>query len=462
MTKKECFNVKGIHCPSCEVIIERKLGKVEGVEHVKVNKTKGTVEVDCSCDVSMEAMQNSLPETYTLSECKTATDKTEKFSIKDRWEDITLSLLILFMGYFVLSQFNLLPSNFGLSENMGYGFILILGLVASTSSCLAVSGGLLLAIAAKFNEQHKKLSGWQRFKPHIYFNVGRIVSYTVLGGVVGLIGSLFTLSFTLTGIVTIIASLFMVLIGLQLLHIFPFLNHIHIKMPKFIAHKIHDANEDEKSAYSNVGASLFGGLTFFLPCGFTQALQLYVLAKGDFMTGALVMLAFSIGTLPMLASLGAVSSFVKGNIQRYFMTFSAILVIVLGLFSIQYGFALLGTGPVDGPLGFQDTLDNLNNDQDFVKMVDGVQIAEMKVVGLEYTPHTFKVRAGIPVKWVIDGTQAKGCGQVITVPGLGITEYFTQDGPKTITFTPEVEGKIPFSCSMGMTTKGAAFEVVKV
>lgn len=457
--KKVCLNVNGMYCHSCEVIIERKLKKVKGVEKAKVNRAKKKVDLECSCDVSLDELQKCLPDKYKLSQQHEKTHHKEERSYKGKWLDIGVSLIVLLGIYLALSHFDLLPSSFGLSESMSYGFILVIGLIASTSTCLAVAGGLLLAIATKYNEQHPELTGWQRFKPHIYFNIGRIIFYTLLGGAVGFIGSLFTLSLVANGIITIIASVLMILIGLQLLHVFPFLDHIHIKPPKFIAHRIHDASESEKAKYSNMGSFLFGGVTFFLPCGFTQALQLYVLAKGDFVTGALVMLAFALGTLPMLASIGAITSFAKGSIQRHFMTFSAILVIVLGVFSIQYGFALAGMGG-ESPLPNGNQA-SVFEDVGFAKIVDGKQIVEMKVVGLEYIPHQFKVKKGIPVEWRIDGIEAQGCGQVMTVPKLGLTEYFTKDGPKIIEFTPEEEGLISFACTMGMTTKGAAFEVIE-
>jgi len=104
---------------------------------------------------------------------------------------------------------------------------------------------------------------------------------------------------------TIAASIVMILLGLQMLRLFPALTRLIPTMPKAISHRIHDLAERRTKA----GAFVLGAVTFFLPCGFTQALQLYVLAKADFTTGALTMLAFSLGTLPALVSLSALSSF---------------------------------------------------------------------------------------------------------------------------------------------------------
>src|SRR3989338_3853935 len=120
----------------------------------------------------------------------------------------------------------------------------------------------------KYNEQHQSLSGFQKFKPHIYFNIGRILSYTILGGLIGAIGSLFPLKFISAGTLTIIASAIMIILGLQMLKIFPFLSRLKIRIPKFFAHKVHEASAKQ----SGIAPFLFGAATFFFPCGFTQAL----------------------------------------------------------------------------------------------------------------------------------------------------------------------------------------------
>jgi uncharacterized protein len=79
----------------------------------------------------------------------------------------------------------------------------------------------------------------------------------------------------------------MILLGLQMLHLLPSLTRFLPTMPKSFGHAIHNFAERD----ANGGAFALGAATFFLPCGFTQALQLYVLAKGSFMVGALTMLA---------------------------------------------------------------------------------------------------------------------------------------------------------------------------
>jgi len=461
--KKINLKVKGMTCSSCEVLIERNLKKVSGVEKVKVSRAKEQAEVECSDNVDLQQLQDAVKEKgYTLYASNDPIENPPKNSFinsfiskdKQRYSEIGAVLVVLFAVYFLLTQFDLLPNNFGVTDNMSYGFIFVIGLVAATSTCLAVAGGLLLAVSSKFHEKNPHLAGWQKFKPHIYFNVGRIVSYALLGGAIGALGSVLTLSTTVTGIITIIASLLMMVMGLQMLGIFPWLNKIQIKMPKFIAHKLYDASSN--AGNKKVGKTslfLFGAATFFLPCGFTQALQLYVLGTGSFLTGALTMLAFSLGTLPSLVGIGAFSSFAKGNAKKYFMTFSAVLVIVLGIFNLTPGFNLVGAGVA------LPSVDAIDTNDDGINVVGDKQVIDLKVDGLDYFPDKFILKKGVPVEWNIDGKDAQGCAGIISVPKLGILEQLPQDEIKTITFTPQQTGKIIFTCGMGMAGPGT-FEVL--
>ncbi len=448
--KKVDLTVKGMHCASCEVLIERKLANVHGIRNVKVSRTKETAEVEYEGDVRLEDLQKEIEaDGYTLTP-KEAIQPVigQLITSKRRWAEIGAVAIIIFGLYLLFKQLNVLP-DIGITDNMSYGVIFLIGLVAATSTCLAVAGGLLLAVAARYNETNPSLSGRQKFMPHIYFNLGRIVSYTILGGLVGILGSMLTLSSTVTGILTIAASVLMVLVGIQLLDIFPWTNKFSLKMPKFIAHKIHDASQNPRkgAAYS----FLFGGSTFFLPCGFTQALQLYVLSKGSFTIGALTMLAFSLGTLPSLAGIGAFSSFARGNLKRHFITFSAVLVIILGLFNLPNGLTLVGAS-IASP-SFQGAVPDVPQLQN-AQLVDGKQVIELKVDYLDYYPTSFTVFQGVPVEWRIDGRTAAGCAQVISVPKLGVTEYLPKNEVKIIQFTPKDVGQIKFSCSMGMAGPG--------
>lgn len=457
--KKIKLKVHGTHCASCEVLIERKFKKIEGVEKVNVNHATGKAEIHYSNKPDIAELEQAIKDDgYTVSWWHER-NKVSESGVSNTQKDylqIGAIFLIIVAVYVLLKHLDLVPK-LGVTENMSYGFVFLIGLVAAMSTCLAVTGGLLMAVAAKHNQQHPGLNSVQRFKPHLYFNIGRLVSYTVLGAAIGSLGSVLTLSPQVNGIVTVIASLVMVGLGFQLLKLFPGLRRFQPKMPKAFAHKVHElSDQHQKSAPFLLGAG-----TFFLPCGFTQALQLYVLSQGDPMTGALTMLFFSLGTLPALLSLSAISSFAKGAAQGYFLKFAGVMVIMLGLFNVNNGLTLAGSSVTLSSLWQRPSKNVVQAVSDpNIKLVNGKQIVQMKVVGLTYSPHQFTILQGVPVEWQIDGTQAEGCAQVVTVPKLGITEYLPPGGVKTIQFTPQEVGTIPFHCSMAMTTRGSAFTVV--
>jgi sulfite exporter TauE/SafE len=374
------------------------------------------------------------------------------------YAEIGAAFVIIIGILLALGQLDLLPQKVGLSDTMSYGLVFVIGLVASVSSCIAVTGGLLVAVAAKYNEATTGLTPVQRMKPHIYFNVGRVLSYTLLGGAIGALGSALTLSPDVNGVLTIIASAVMILLGLQMLKLLPGLTRFLPTMPKAFGHYIHDLAERD----ANGGAFVLGAATFFLPCGFTQALQLYVLSKASFTVGALTMLAFSLGTLPALFSLSAMSSFTTGSFQRHFLKFAGAAVIVLGIVNIQYGFVLSGsdlnadfanaanrTAHTAGPAQIAEAQE-----------VDGKQIVAMRIEGYNYVPNQFIVKAGIPVEWHIDAAEAAGCGRILIAPGLGVRKLLSNVSTTTLTFMPPAAGDFSFNCGMGMMTPGSKFTVV--
>ena len=221
--KKLHFTVKGMTCSSCEVLIERGLKKVSGVEKVNVNRARETAEVECADAITVEQLQEAVKDKgyQLLDTAQPFSSKSFLLKNQDRLVEIGGMFLLMAGGYLLLKQLNFLPEGISVSENMGFGAAFLIGLVAAMSTCLAVAGGLLLSVAGKYNEKYPHLTGWQKFQPHISFNIGRIVSYTFLGGMVGLLGSVLTLSPQMTGILIILSSILMLIIGLQLLHIFP-------------------------------------------------------------------------------------------------------------------------------------------------------------------------------------------------------------------------------------------------
>jgi protein-disulfide isomerase/sulfite exporter TauE/SafE/copper chaperone CopZ len=453
------LEIQGMFCTNCEVLIERRFKNVPGVQWVHVSHRRGRAQIKYSGDLDVETLQSAVEEDgYIVSvrpeQSSGSVVPNGGNSTRD-YAEIGAVLLVLVALYLVLKQLDFLPDRLAIPNTISYGLASVIGVVASLSTCIAVTGGLLVAAAAKYNATSGNLTGVQRFKPHLYFNAGRIISYTVLGGAIGALGSTFALSPEANGILIILASVIMIVLGLQMLKLMPSLGAFQPRMPKFIAHKIHNFSEKEAKG----GAFILGASTFFLPCGFTQALQLYVLAKGSPETGALVMLAFALGTLPALLSLSALSSFATGAFQRYFLKFAGVAVVILGIFNIQSGFTLSALGTTTSTPTLGDARQASQSNEPAVPIVDGKQIVNMKLVGYTYQPNRFNVVAGVPVEWRVDGQQAAGCGRFLIAPRAGVRKILSSTDTTVITFTPQEPGEISFNCGMGMMTRNSKFIV---
>ncbi|MDD2704288.1 MAG: sulfite exporter TauE/SafE family protein [Acidocella sp.] len=453
------LKVDNMHCAACEVRVERKIRALPGVNKVHVSHVSGQAKVSVTGgNLKLQDFEDALvSDGYTVSwwaeRAQTKLAATGGNTSRD-YAEVGSILLLLLAVWSLLSHFELLPKGLAINDHMSYGFVFLIGVVAAFSSCLAVTGGLLLSVAAKYNEQYPNLDGWQKFKPTLYFNAGRVISYTILGGAVGGLGSVFTLSQRGNGILSILASLVMIILGFQLLHLFPWMRRLQPRMPNALAHRIHDFSG--KSGTTRSAPLVLGALTFFLPCGFTQALQFYVLSTGNPMTGALTMLAFSLGTLPSLLSLSMVSSFARGSFQTHFLRFAGVVVVLVGFWNIKNGLAL-------ADINLPWTSFNANSDSASsvpLPIIGGVQTAKMTINGYDYSPSHFTVQAGVPVKWQIDGSNATGCARIVLSSSLKIAKYVSPDQVTTVTFIPREAGNYSFSCPMGMTTRGAAITVL--
>ena len=326
--KKVTLQLSGMHCASCEVLIERTLIKIDGIERDQVNHASGKAVLHCSADPAITSLQSAIaPHGYHLTHYNgqglVQAPVTQR-NTKKEYLQIGGIVLLVMAGYVLVRQFNLIPGGFGVSENMSYGIVLGMGLLASISTCMAVTGGLLLAVSAKHAERHPDQTPAQKLRPLLHFNLGRLIGYAGFGALIGAIGSALTLSPQLNGIITIVASLAMIVLGLQLLHIFPSARRLQLRLPKFISHKIHDLSESR----SPLAPLSLGAFTFFLPCGFTQALQLYVLSQGGALRGALVMGMFALGTLPALLSVSALSSYLRGRSLSYLLKFAGVVALI--------------------------------------------------------------------------------------------------------------------------------------
>lgn len=440
MADQKIIPVRGMHCASCEMLVEKSLKSVAGVKKVKASTKKHCVMVESDATVDEAALEAAI----RTAGYEVGQPEERPWLTRDgnAYAELLLAAMILLALYVVARGTGLLQLSMAGGSGTTVASAAFVGLTAGFSTCMALVGGLVLGAAARYAELHPEASSLQKFLPHAFFNAGRIVGFFLLGGVLGVIGGIITPSAQFLGVLTLLVSVVMIVLGLQVMRISPRLAQIKIALPASIS-RAFGLNRNQSRAYTHKGAVALGALTFFLPCGFTQAMQLNAIASGSFWSGALILGAFALGTAPGLLGIGGLTSLMKGPRASLFFRTAGLAVLAFGVFNFQNGYRLTGLA---APLPTADrTVPQVTN----VVMENGVQVARMKQTWDGYEPHEFVVKKGIPVRWEIDAQNPNSCSGGVSAPALGILTQF-KVGKNRIDFTPQKTGEIRFTCTMGM------------
>ena len=346
--------------------------------------------------------------------------------------------------YFILSNFPIFSSG-TFDPNAGLLIIFFTGVLTSLH-CIGMCSGFVVSYASNTSKND--------MAPHLCYNGGRIFSYVALGALVGLIGSVLSFNNQIRSYLAIFAGLFMIIFGLSMF--FPQLRRF-VALPGLNLHN----QADKKSPV------LIGLLNGLMPCGPLQAMLIYAAGTGSVIEGALVMLAFGLGTVPLMLILGSLTSIAASSrvwIHKI-VKFSGVLVLVLGLIMLNRGFALTGidiTSPFSSAISskavFNSVSPNTNSDTNYSNNSGGGKIGNgdyqeitMYIDKGGWNPNVLTVKKGIPVKWTIIARELTSCNKGIKVPKLGISKVFEKEGETaTFEFTPTETGTIPFTCWMGM------------
>lgn len=434
--------VDGMTCGNCEQRIEKAVRALDGVHTVTASASLS--EVTAYYDptrVGPEAIGEAIRSAgYQVREDAhapvptagaEATDGGSKSGSLYRFLGLVAVVAALYLIIRYTGVFTFLPT---VSQSMGYGLIFVVGLLTSLH-CIAMCGGIVLSqgiSAASPLQSHVRT----RLMPSLMYNSGRVVSYTIIGGIVGALGSLFSLSTVLKGVMPVIAGAFMLFLGVRMLGIVPWLSRLKIRIPGIAGHKV-------SAAASRRGPFVVGLLNGLMPCGPLQTMQVYALGTGSFLAGALSMFLFSLGTVPLLMGFGAISSFLSAKFSRKMLKASGVLVIVLGLVMFTRGLNLFGVSLPTLPANPASSLVAV------AKVSGGYQEVRTTVESGEY--HPFIVQAGIPVRWTISvkADDLNGCNNPVTIPQYGIRKTLVP-GDNLVEFTPATAGTITYTCWMGM------------
>lgn len=454
---KKSFQIRGMYCPNCEKRITTALESLEGVKAVRVDYASGHTEIESKKALDREQLQSILQDLgYELSDGSGELMRA-------------LSLLVIILGLTVILDRagllnRLVPRQLG-ESGMSYGLFFVTGLLTSVH-CVAMCGGINLS---------QSLPGRGKWAALLY-NAGRVVSYTVIGALLGEVGYLlgggsFLVSPLLQGIVKLLAGAFMLLAGINLLGLFPVLRRLRLPLPKLRA--------------SSRLPFVIGLLNGLMPCGPLQAMQLAAVGTGSPVIGALSMFFFSLGTVPLMLGLGGLVALLGQRFARTVNLIGAVLVAVFGVAMLSQGAALSGmigsfqlwavllaitllglitllpgskllrrglSAVILTVLVLVLSLHGAPSTQradGSVRIEEGVQLVNSTLEAGSYPDIT--VQAGLPVRWTIRAEEKhiNGCNYTLVIPGLDLSPSF-QPGENVLEFTPQTAGTIPYSCWMGM------------
>lgn len=443
---EERFLVEGITCPSCEEVIREQALAVDGVNECKVDYStqQGTLSFDTArtnIDEILDSIEEKGYKCYIFegegAQPKESPELVPSFNLNQiKQASLLLGLLvILFGGYQIVQNFGIFSMP-ALGAGTSLAFLFFIGLLTGFH-CIGMCGGFVMSYTAKAVTEGKKVS----HVPHLKYGAGKLMSYTVIGGLFGLLGSFVTFTPLLRGTAAVLAGLFLILFGLNTLNAFPVLRTIRLPTPKFLTRRARGYKG--KSPFI---VGLLNGL--MLACGPLQAIYIYAAGTGNVVQGAASLFAFGLGTLPVLLGFGLFASYVSKSLTHQILRFSGVVVIVLGVIMLNSGLALAGTGYDVNSLVISASPTGATV-AGGPQLNEGYQEIRMDVVRYGWAPDKFLLKKGVPVRWIITGKQINGCNNAIQVPKLGL-DFDIRPGEQVIEFTPKEEGIIPWSCWMGM------------
>lgn len=430
-----------MHCASCERLIEGTLKEIEGVEEVEASLSKQKVGIRWREDASpldLAALNLLLaPHGYQLFEKSVVSPVTcELPGAPPKWSTRFWRAFLAFLFVAILWKFFVLPLRSYIPNiNAGASFLalFLFGVIASVSTCLATTGAFILAYSAEQANRRRIL----------WVHAGRLLAFAVGGALLGAIGGAVPSSPLAYGLMAIVLGVGFLVVGLHFLQFTPSLASLGVRLPRRFSVWADRATKSR----SPLAPFLVGAITFILPCGFTQTAQALALASGSFTRGAFLMLAFALGTLPVLLGISFFGSMAR--FRHWFVRAAVGVVLCIFAFGqIDGALTVLGASFTLGGAWARMTVALRGAARPGVAQAQE-QVVNMTVAYGAFTPDRFTIKEGVPVRWEVNGVDISGCASSIVSPKLGINRSLVV-GENVIRFTPKKTGVIPFSCSMGM------------
>ncbi|MEI7988284.1 MAG: sulfite exporter TauE/SafE family protein [Chloroflexota bacterium] len=391
----------------------------------------------------------------------------------------------------------------------------ITGLTTGGLSCLAVQGGLLAgSLAHQIEQDVIDQTSTKTVKPHIampilLFLISKLAAYTVLGFFLGWLGSMLQLTPFTRAILLIAIGVFMIGNALRMLNIHPIFRYFAFEPPSFVTRSIRKMSKNGADTFTPL---FLGAVTVLIPCGVTQAMMAVAIGSASPVFGAAIMFAFILGTSPVFFFVSYFATKLGSTMEKYFMRFVAVIVLVLGLLSIEAGLNLAGS-----PVSFSRLSRSVMVSSQPVPLLPSIEAAsaanptpnpdspDAKAVGNGmpciscggqsklgdqaqgpanpvtppaadtavpvantitlkanndgYDPQTLGAPANTELTMNIVTENTTSCARAFVIPALNIEVVLPQSGVTPVKIPAQKPGTvIQFSCSMGMYTGQIEFK----
>lgn len=344
----------------------------------------------------------------------------------------------------------------------------ITGITTGGLSCMAVQGGLLASSLANQIEkdlsQNKKRSKKKNSPkiawPIFLFLLAKLVAYTLLGLLLGGIGSIFKITPTMQAILQFAIAIFMVGNALRMLNVHPFFRIFSFEPPAALTRFI---RRKAKNSTSLVTPIFLGVLTVLIPCGVTQTMMAAAIATGKPLLGAALMFAFVLGTSPVFFLLSYFATKLGALLEKYLVRVVAVVLIVLAILAVDTGLNLLGSS-----YSLTREAQSVFTRESVGKVTPSTLAANpasantitLNVVNSGYQPRTLHAPANTTLTLNLVTDNTRSCSRAFVIPELNINVLLNATGMESIQIPAQKAGKVmAFTCSMGMYTGQIVFDL---
>jgi sulfite exporter TauE/SafE/copper chaperone CopZ len=439
--------VLGMTCRACEIRIAKHVGRLPNVERVAASAVRGEVMVECAVPVSAAAIEQAINRAgYEIG-------RTPWLARDAKVWGTAGAGLLLVAAVAVIAQFTglgELASGAGDLSSGGLLVALLLGLAAGVSTCMAMVGGLVLGLSASFAAQRAErgevAGAATALRPVLLLVGGRVAGYALFGAALGAVGATLSMPPLLTAILMIGVALVMTILGTRLTGLSPRIAGWSPTLPMGLGLRLGlggDSGATGGAVYSDTRAATLGALTFFLPCGFTQAVQIYALSTGSPLFAAALLGVFALGTAPGLLALAGLPVLVPGTFRPTLLRLVGVVVLGFALLNLTSGLRLSGIGlpsfagianaaPLPGTL-----------------TASGVQAITTYQEADGYSPANVVIYAGYPTRWTIESSTTATCAASLWAPAVNLRVRL-EKGANTFELPPMEAGTLNYTCAMGM------------